>query len=1165
MADYELAKAYVQIIPTTKDIGANLTGVMGSEGEKGGEAAGGGIAKGLKKALGTTGKVAAAGLMAATGTMVAFGKTAVSAGADFDSAMSQVMATMGFTAEDLGKSGSVAAQTMEKLRSFAQEQGATTAFSASQAAEALNYMALAGYDANKSMDMLPVVLDLAASGAMDLGSASDMVTDAQSALGLSTEETKTMVDQMAKTASSSNTSVSQLGEAFLKIGASARGVKGGTQELSTVLGVLADNGIKGSEGGTHLRNMLLSLQKPTDEGAKVLKELGIQVYDGEGKMRSMVDIIGEMQDATADMTDEQKTLAMSTLFNKTDLASVNALLGTSKERFVDLGGAIENASGSAKEMAKVQLDNLSGDVTLFKSALEGVQIAFSDKLTPEIRNFVQISTEGLGKIQEGLEQNGIAGAAGALGGLIGDLIQKFAEDLPKLVEAGGEMLTSIATGFINALPTMVSALPDLVSTGVGMVTDVIEAITKVLPELVTSLLTALPDIIKVILSAIPDITTAICNAIPEIITAVITMLPELFLQIGGAILEAFPKILGAVVEGLGGIISSVGTFFGELLGITTNHRKEIEEEVNKENEALRAFVDSMADIKPQLADYNSFVSESGETLGELNDKISEYEGKITETIQAALQEQGRLRAEDIQDIAEYTQKLLEAEEQKLTLYRAQQKAQLQKLMLETDEIDRETAEQHLANVSAALEAVNQLTDEEYTSRLTLIENKYAAMGQTGTQAYNEEMAAAKEWYDKSLAENQKYYDEAAAKLEENARTWVGTDAQKWDDLANNFERFVVDERRTYENRDGYIRTSMRAADVEFAEALKNMDETATNGLLAMAVSFKEGGKKMDEETETMVKNILNSFDGLPEELDEAGKNSLLGFIYGLEDEIPALSKASEMSSQEIVDTIKKYLQISSPSKVMQALGKYVTEGMANGISSSRETLGKAMQGVGSMISTSKSWGIANPATALTSMGKSMIAGLQTGVKDKQTSLVAATKTVGQQMATGVKSGFEARESSIKSSISSVLNRIVKSAKANLKIASPSKVFENIGEMIGAGMTVGIEESSLDAIEAAEDMATGISDVAKDVLQTDYSQAYDAANGSLQSSLVAAMGGGAAESGKMDDLLSIVRALYKRMESMKIVLDSGTLVGGIKNQMDDAIGENGAYTRRGMAV
>ena len=250
-----------------------------------------------------------------TAPIVGLGTVAVKTAADFDSAMSQVAATMGYTMEELNDSTSDASKTMEQLGQFAQDMGKSTAFSASEAASALNYMALAGYDAQTSMAMLPTVLNLAAAGEMDLASASDMVTDSQSALGLSLEETTVMVDQMAKASSKSNTSVAQLGEAFLTVGGTAKNLAGGTTELSTALGILADNGVKGAEGGTALRNIILSLSAPTDSASVAIQELGLEAFDAQGNLRSLGDIFSDLNMEMASMTQEEKTQALNKIFN----------------------------------------------------------------------------------------------------------------------------------------------------------------------------------------------------------------------------------------------------------------------------------------------------------------------------------------------------------------------------------------------------------------------------------------------------------------------------------------------------------------------------------------------------------------------------------------------------------------------------------------------------------------------------------------------------------------------------------------------------------------------------------------------------------------------------------------------------------------------------------
>lgn len=344
------------------------------------------------------------GMLAATGVGVAalgaFAVSSVKTGAEFDKAMSQVAATMGVTVDEIGN-----------LRDFAQQMGASTAFSATQAADALNYMALAGYDADKSMQMLPNVLNLAAAGGIELASASDMVTDAQSALGLTAEQTVEMVDQMAKAASKSNTSVEQLGSAFLTVGGTARSLSGGTVELSTALGLLADNGIKGAEGGTALRNVLMAIQGGKFE--ETFGDMGISAYDAAGNLRPLNETFADLNAALDGMTDQQRTEIISSVFNARDLKSVNALLNTSTERWNELTTAIDNSKGAAAEMASTQLDNLTGDITLLKSAWEGLQIQISEKLVPALRDVVQFIT----KLIENFDTIGpiIAGVATAFG------------------------------------------------------------------------------------------------------------------------------------------------------------------------------------------------------------------------------------------------------------------------------------------------------------------------------------------------------------------------------------------------------------------------------------------------------------------------------------------------------------------------------------------------------------------------------------------------------------------------------------------------------------------------------------------------------------------------------------------------------------------------------
>lgn len=382
---------------------------------------------------------------AITAALIAIGKRAVETGAEFDKSMSGVAATMGYTWEELNIEGTEAAETMKMLRDFAMDMGKSTAFSANEASEGLNYLALSGKTAEESIAMLPRILNLASSGEMELATASDMVTDAQSALGLSIDDTNVMIDQMAKTASKSNTSVSQLGEAMLTIGATGRTAKGGTKELAQVLGLLADNGIKGSEGGTKLRNIILALQSPTDKAAMKLEKLGVSAYDSEGHFRELHDIFDDLNAALEDMSDQDRDIAKSTIFSKRDLAAVNALLGTTSQRWDELGAAIEDSAGAAQDMADVKLDNLAGDVTLFKSALEGAEITISDRLTPTLRKTVQLGTEMVGRLADGFGAGGLAGAVEQAHKV---LAEQLGEDA-KLIYGVETALDSLIAAFVT--------------------------------------------------------------------------------------------------------------------------------------------------------------------------------------------------------------------------------------------------------------------------------------------------------------------------------------------------------------------------------------------------------------------------------------------------------------------------------------------------------------------------------------------------------------------------------------------------------------------------------------------------------------------------------------------------------------------------------------------
>ena len=580
----DIGKAYVQIIPEASGISGKIEQVLGDEGQKSGKS----FSQGFGSVIGGVGKVVAGAVAAGTAAVGGFAAASVSAGADFDAAMAQVGATMLKTTDEMEKEvGSVETtfgSFSGNLREFAQFLGQNTAFSATEAAEALNYMALAGYNTQQSMEMLPNVLSLAAAGGFDLAKASDMITDTQTAFGLTAERTTQMVDEMAKAASTGNTSVEQLGDAFLVVGGLAKELNGGmitmkdgtkqavdgTQELEIALTAMANAGVKGNEAGTHMRNMLLKLSSPTDAGAAQLDKLGVSIFDTEGKMRSLSDIFGDMSESMGQLTQEDKLFAISKIFNTRDIASAEALLAAVQQDWNGIGQSILDAKGSAADMAEIQLDNLQGDMTLFQSALEGAKITVSDQLTPTLREFVQFGTSGLSEITSAFQTGGLEGAMEAFGTILSDGLAMIIEKAPEFVNAGIQLLGSLGQGLLDNLPMIVDSalqitmtllnallenLPTIVQAGLEVIGQLAIGIGEALPELIPTIVDCVLSITQTLIdnvdllidgaiALILGLAEGLINAMPQLIERI----PEIVESIVSALVENAPKLVLAAVE-----------------------------------------------------------------------------------------------------------------------------------------------------------------------------------------------------------------------------------------------------------------------------------------------------------------------------------------------------------------------------------------------------------------------------------------------------------------------------------------------------------------------------------------------------------------------------------------------------------------------------------------
>lgn len=337
--------------------------------------------------------------------LAGLGAASVAVTAKFDAGMSKVQAVSGATSSE-----------MEKLRAKAKEMGAQTKFSATESAEAFNYMAMAGWKTEDMLDGIEGIMNLAAASGEDLATTSDIVTDALTAFGLSAKDSTHFADVLAAASSNANTNVSMMGETFKYVGPVAGALGFSVEDVSTAIGLMANSGIKGSQAGTALRNLFTKMAKPTKESAAAMEKLGVSLTDSQGNMRDFQSIMGDLRKGFAGLTQAEKAQTAAALAGQYGMSGLLAIVNASDEDFNKLQDAIYNSEGAAQEMADTMMDNLPGAITLAKSALEGLGIRIGEVITPAITKVVQIFTKFISWLSQA--SDGVVGFTVALGAIL---------------------------------------------------------------------------------------------------------------------------------------------------------------------------------------------------------------------------------------------------------------------------------------------------------------------------------------------------------------------------------------------------------------------------------------------------------------------------------------------------------------------------------------------------------------------------------------------------------------------------------------------------------------------------------------------------------------------------------------------------------------------------
>lgn len=310
---------------------------------------------------------------------------------DFEAAMSQVQAVSGADSDEL-----------DQLTKKAEEMGATTKFTATDSAEAFNYMAMAGWKTEDMLDGISGIMQLAAAANEDLGTTSDIVTDALTAFGLSASDSGHFADVLAQASANANTNVSMLGESFKYVAPVAGAMKYSVEDVSLALGLMANASVKGSQAGTSLKTSIANMAAPTDKMQGAMDKYGISLTKRNGEMKSFKEVLDMLRANLGGLSETEQTAAASTIFGKEAMAGMLAIINASTEDYEKLTQAIYNADGATEKMANTQLDNLSGSITLLQSAVDGVKISFGKRLNPYVRSVAEGLTAAMPDIEAAL-------------------------------------------------------------------------------------------------------------------------------------------------------------------------------------------------------------------------------------------------------------------------------------------------------------------------------------------------------------------------------------------------------------------------------------------------------------------------------------------------------------------------------------------------------------------------------------------------------------------------------------------------------------------------------------------------------------------------------------------------------------------------------------------
>lgn len=518
-------------------------------------------------------------------------------GMSFESGMSKVEAISGATGEDLAA-----------LTDKAKEMGAKTKFSATESAEAMQYMAMAGWKTSDMLNGIEGIMNLAAASGEDLATTSDIVTDALTAFGLSAQDSTHFADVLAQASSNANTNVGMMGETFKYVAPVAGAMGYSAEDVATAVGLMANSGIKASQAGTSLRTILTRMAKPTKEVQTAMDQLGVSVIDSDGNMKSLHEIMDDLRSGFSGLSEAEKVNMAATLGETDGMSGLLAIVNASDGDYQKLTDSINNCSGAAANMAETMQNNLGGQLTILGSTAESLALEIYESVKGPLTDMTKLGIDAVSNLTEGFKTGGVMGMIDAAG----QMASAFAENLPsiieqglplvegftenlrsnagKLVDGGIDLILKLAQGLMDGLPAMLQYVPQIIINIAGIINDnapkllmagvqLIVVLGKGLIQAIPDLIAALPQIIQAIVSTLQAfnwvnsgiyIITLLRNGIISMVGAIASAAVEILKAIVGAIQSLPQKLLEIAKKAGEGISSGLKGMLGAIKGAATS-------------------------------------------------------------------------------------------------------------------------------------------------------------------------------------------------------------------------------------------------------------------------------------------------------------------------------------------------------------------------------------------------------------------------------------------------------------------------------------------------------------------------------------------------------------------------------------------------------------------